>query len=40
MMYAVLRGLMRAITRLYLVGLFEVQGTDNVPPRGTFDRLP
>jgi 1-acyl-sn-glycerol-3-phosphate acyltransferase len=34
MMYAVLRGLMRFITRVYLIGLFRVEGLENVPRRG------
>ena len=33
-MYAFMRWLMRAMTRTYLVGLFEVIGADNVPRRG------
>src|SRR5579872_2164925 len=33
-MYALLRGLMRTITRTYLAGLFEVEGLDNVPREG------
>ena len=31
MIYAFLRGLMRVITRGYLVGLFEMEGFENVP---------
>jgi 1-acyl-sn-glycerol-3-phosphate acyltransferase len=34
MMYALLRWLMRTITRIYLVGLFHVAGSKNVPRRG------
>jgi 1-acyl-sn-glycerol-3-phosphate acyltransferase len=34
MMYAFLRGLMRTMTRVYLVGLFRVVGTENVPATG------
>ena len=34
MMYAVLRVLMRTLTRGYLVGLFKVVGVENVPRRG------
>lgn len=34
MMYAVLRVLMRTITRAYLVGLFKVVGVENVPRIG------
>jgi 1-acyl-sn-glycerol-3-phosphate acyltransferase len=34
MMYALLRWVMRTITRLYLVGLFSVSGAKNVPRRG------
>jgi 1-acyl-sn-glycerol-3-phosphate acyltransferase len=33
-MYALLKGLMRAITRIYLVGLFKVEGVENVPAHG------
>jgi 1-acyl-sn-glycerol-3-phosphate acyltransferase len=33
-MYAFLRGLMRVITRVYLVGLFRVEGVENVPHEG------
>jgi 1-acyl-sn-glycerol-3-phosphate acyltransferase len=33
-MYAFLRGLMRFVTRVYLVGLFRVIGTENVPRQG------
>jgi 1-acyl-sn-glycerol-3-phosphate acyltransferase len=32
--YAFMRWLMRAMTRTYLVGLFEVVGTENVPRHG------
>jgi len=35
-MYAVLRGLMRALVHTYLVGLFRVTGLENVPDRGPF----
>jgi len=34
MMYAFLRGLMRTMTRVYLVGLFRVVGAENVPATG------
>jgi len=34
MIYAVLRWLMRAITRTYLIGLFQVVGSENVPRNG------
>jgi 1-acyl-sn-glycerol-3-phosphate acyltransferase len=34
MMYAFLKGLMRAMTRTYLVGLFTVEGVENVPAHG------
>ncbi|HKW72323.1 MAG TPA: lysophospholipid acyltransferase family protein [Candidatus Dormibacteraeota bacterium] len=34
MIYAFLRGLMRFITRTYLLGLFEVDGVENVPRNG------
>jgi 1-acyl-sn-glycerol-3-phosphate acyltransferase len=34
MMYAFLRWVMRTITRVYLVGLFRVIGTENVPRQG------
>jgi 1-acyl-sn-glycerol-3-phosphate acyltransferase len=34
MIYAFMRWLMRAITRTYLVGLFRVEGADNVPRSG------
>jgi 1-acyl-sn-glycerol-3-phosphate acyltransferase len=34
MIYAILRWVMRTITRVYLVGLFKVVGVENVPPRG------
>jgi 1-acyl-sn-glycerol-3-phosphate acyltransferase len=34
MIYAFLRGLMRAMTRTYLVGLFRVVGAENVPRTG------
>lgn len=34
MIYAFLRGLMRFIVRTYLVGLFEVVGTENIPRTG------
>jgi 1-acyl-sn-glycerol-3-phosphate acyltransferase len=34
MMYAFLRWLMRTITRTYLVGLFRVVGSENVPRQG------
>jgi 1-acyl-sn-glycerol-3-phosphate acyltransferase len=34
MVYAFLRGLMRAIVRVYLVGLFRVTGRHGVPRRG------
>lgn len=34
MMYALLTGTMRAITRIYLAGLFEVTGLENVPRHG------
>lgn len=33
-MYAFLRGLMRFMTTVYLVGLFKVEGLENVPPHG------
>lgn len=33
-MYAFLRGLMRFMTRVYLVGLFRVEGVENVPRHG------
>jgi 1-acyl-sn-glycerol-3-phosphate acyltransferase len=33
-MYAFLRGLMRTMTRVYLVGLFNVAGAENVPREG------
>ena len=33
-MYAFLRGLMRFMTRTYLVGLFKVEGLENVPREG------
>jgi len=33
-MYAFLRGLMRFMTRTYLVGLFQVEGAENVPRHG------
>jgi 1-acyl-sn-glycerol-3-phosphate acyltransferase len=32
--YATLRGLMRAMTRIYLLGLFRVEGAGNVPRQG------
>jgi 1-acyl-sn-glycerol-3-phosphate acyltransferase len=34
MTYAMFTWLMRAITRTYLAGLFEVTGVENVPPHG------
>lgn len=34
MIYAFLRGLMRFMTRTYLVGLFKVEGLENVPREG------
>jgi 1-acyl-sn-glycerol-3-phosphate acyltransferase len=34
MMYAFLRALMRTLTRVYLAGLFEVVGVENVPRTG------
>jgi 1-acyl-sn-glycerol-3-phosphate acyltransferase len=34
MTYALMTGLTRAITRIYLAGLFEVIGTENVPRHG------
>jgi 1-acyl-sn-glycerol-3-phosphate acyltransferase len=34
MTYALLRALMRTITRIYLVGLFQVEGVENVPRTG------
>jgi 1-acyl-sn-glycerol-3-phosphate acyltransferase len=34
MIYAVLRWLMRAMTRTYLIGLFSVVGVENVPRKG------
>lgn len=34
MIYAFLRGLMRFMTRTFLVGLFKVQGVENVPREG------
>ncbi len=34
MKYAFLRGFMRFMTRTYLVGLFTVEGRENVPPAG------
>jgi 1-acyl-sn-glycerol-3-phosphate acyltransferase len=34
MMYALLRWIMRTITRVYLVGLFQVSGHRNVPHKG------
>ncbi len=34
MTYAVLRWLMRFITRVYLIGLFRAEGLENVPRRG------
>jgi 1-acyl-sn-glycerol-3-phosphate acyltransferase len=34
MIYALLRGLMRAIVRIYLAGLFTVVGLENVPRTG------
>jgi 1-acyl-sn-glycerol-3-phosphate acyltransferase len=34
MIYAVLRWLMRAMTRTYLIGLFKVVGAENVPRKG------
>ncbi len=34
MRYAFLRGFMRFMTRTYLVGLFTVEGRENVPPAG------
>jgi len=33
-MYAFLKGLMRFMTRTYLVGLFTVEGQENVPRTG------
>lgn len=33
-MYAFLRGLMRFMTRVYLVGLFKLEGLENVPRHG------
>jgi 1-acyl-sn-glycerol-3-phosphate acyltransferase len=32
--YALMRALMRTMTRVYLAGLFEVIGTENIPRRG------
>jgi len=32
--YAFLRGLMRLMTRVYLVGLFKIEGLENVPREG------
>lgn len=34
MIYALLRGFMRFMTRVYLVGLFKVEGLENVPREG------
>lgn len=34
MMYAFLRGLMRFMTTVYLVGMFKVEGRENVPRQG------
>ena len=34
MIYAFLRGLMRFLTRTFLVGLFSVEGAENVPRQG------
>src|SRR2546425_2696720 len=34
MIYAFLLGLMRFLTRVYLVGLFKVDGSENVPRAG------
>jgi 1-acyl-sn-glycerol-3-phosphate acyltransferase len=34
MIYALLRGLMRTITRVYLVGLFHISGSQNCPRQG------
>lgn len=34
MIYAFLRGVMRFMTTVYLVGLFKVEGTENVPRTG------
>ncbi len=34
MLYAFMRGLMRVMTRTYLVGLFRVRGRENVPRNG------
>jgi 1-acyl-sn-glycerol-3-phosphate acyltransferase len=34
MIYAFLRGLMRFMTRTYLVGLFRIEGLENVPREG------
>ncbi len=34
MMYAILRRLMRLITRVYLIGLFRAEGLENVPRQG------
>jgi 1-acyl-sn-glycerol-3-phosphate acyltransferase len=36
MMYAFLRGLMRALVHTYLAGLFKVSGAQNVPRKGPF----
>jgi 1-acyl-sn-glycerol-3-phosphate acyltransferase len=33
-MYALMRGLMRLLVRVYLAGLFEIHGIDNVPRSG------
>ncbi len=35
-MYALLRGLMRALVHTYLAGLFRVTGAENVPAQGAF----
>ena len=34
MIYGLMRALMRAITRVYLVGLFKVIGVENIPRSG------
>ena len=34
MMYAFLRGVMRVITSVYLIGLFKIEGAENVPLSG------
>ena len=35
MTYALLRGLMRTVVRTYLVGLFTLRGTENIPRTGS-----